>query len=103
LNLKPKVLTPKPYTLLPPNPTTLTPKPQTPTPALHPPPPTPQSQPPNPQPYTPKVFSVPIGEHLIAAGRQGRLPLVAERCIALLRERALNLEGILRIAGSRKV
>jgi hypothetical protein len=49
-----------------------------------------------------KVFGVPLEEHLEATGRRGRLPAVVEHCIELLRAKALGLEGILRIGGSKK-
>lgn len=49
-----------------------------------------------------KVFCVPIEEHLEQTGRQGGVPAVVETCVALLRQHALQLEGVLRVAGSTK-
>ena len=49
-----------------------------------------------------KVFGVPLEIHLRETGRHKALPAIAEQCIALLRAHALELEGVLRVAGSQK-
>ncbi len=49
-----------------------------------------------------KVFGVGLEQHLHAAARPHLLPLLVERCIALLRAKALELEGVLRVGGSQK-
>ena len=49
-----------------------------------------------------QVFGGGLDQHLDLAGRRGQLPFVVEQCIYLLRDKALDLEGVLRVGGSKK-